>query len=54
MPFYQQEAKIIKLPTKEKLIMLISSAQKPLSIKLRISMEAGLRPVELVRLKAKT
>jgi integrase len=53
MPFYHQEAKIIKLPTKEKLIMLISSAQKPLSIKLRISMEAGLRTVELVRLKAK-
>ena len=53
MPLYQQEAKIIKLPTKEKLIMLISSAQKPLSIKLRISMEAGLRPIELVRLKTK-
>ena len=53
MPFYQPEAKIIKLPTKEKLIMLISSAQKPLSIKLQISMEAGLRPVELVRLKVK-
>ena len=53
MPFYQQEAKIIKLPTKEKLITLISSAQKPLCIKLQISMEAGLRPVELVRLKAK-
>jgi integrase len=53
MPFYQQEAKIIKLPTKEKLIMLISSAQRPLSIKLQISMETGLRPVELMRLKAK-
>ena len=53
MPFYQQEAKVIKLPTKEKLIMLISSAQKPLSIKLQISMEAALRPVELMRLKAK-
>ena len=53
MPFYQQEAKVIKLPTKEKLIMLISSAQRPLSIKLQISMEAGLRPVELMRLKAK-
>jgi hypothetical protein len=33
--------------------MLISSAQKPLSIKLQISMEVGLRPVELIRLKAK-
>ena len=52
MPLYQQDAKIIKLPTKEKLIMLISSAQKPLSIKLQISMEAGLRPIELIRLKA--
>jgi integrase len=53
MPFYQQEAKVIKLPTKEKLIMLISSAQRPLSIKLQISMEAGLRPVELMGLRAK-
>jgi integrase/recombinase XerD len=33
--------------------MLISSAQRPLSIKLRISIEAGLRPIELVRLKVK-
>ena len=53
MPFYQQEAKVIKLPTKEKIIMLISSGQRPLSLKLQISMEAGLRPVELMRLKAK-
>jgi len=53
MPFYQKEAKVIKLPTKEKIIMLISSAQRPLSLKLQISMEAGLRPVELMRLKAK-
>lgn len=53
MLFYQQEAKVTKLPAKEKLIMLISSTQKPLSLKLRISMEAGLRPVELVRLKSK-
>jgi integrase len=53
MPFYQQEAKVIKLLTKEKLIMLVSSAQRPLSIKLRIGVEAGLRPVELMRLKVK-
>jgi integrase len=53
MPIYAQEAKIIKLPTKEKLLMLIASARAPLSIKLSISMEAGLRPVELIRLKLK-
>ena len=33
--------------------MLVASAQRPLSIKLQISMETGLRPVELMRLKVK-
>ncbi len=51
MPLYLQEAKNIKLPTKEKLLMLIAKTKMPLSIKLRLSMETGLRPIELCRLK---
>jgi integrase len=53
MPLYLQEAKNITLPTKEKLLMLIAEAGKVLSLKLSISMETGLRPVELCRLKVK-
>jgi integrase len=53
MPKYTQEAKNVALPTKEKLLMLISNAEKLLSMKLQLSMETGLRPVELGRLKAK-
>ena len=52
MPLYIQEAKNVKLPTKEKLLMLIAKATMPTSIKLKLSMETGLRPVELCRLKA--
>jgi integrase len=51
MPLYLPEAKNIKLPTKEKLLMLIAKARIPTSIKLHLSMETGLRPVELCRLK---
>jgi len=53
MPKYTQEAKNIALPTKEKLEMLIANANKLLSTKLQLSKEAGLRPVELCRLKVK-
>jgi len=53
MPKYSQEAKNIALPTREKLQMLIANAGKLLSMKLQLSMETGLRPVELTRLKAK-
>jgi integrase len=51
MPLYLPEAKNIKLPTKEKLLMLIAKARIRTSIKLNLSMETGLRPVELCRLK---
>jgi integrase len=51
MPLYLPEAKNIKLPTKEKLLMLIAKARIPTSIKLKLSMETGLRPVELCRLR---
>jgi integrase len=53
MPKYTQEAKNIALPTKEKLLMLIAEAQKVLGIKLQMSMETGLRPIELCNLKVK-
>jgi integrase len=53
MPIYREEAKNIALPTKEKIQMLIANAGNLLSMKLQLSMETGLRPVELTRLKAK-
>jgi integrase len=53
MPIYKQPAKNIALPTKEKTQMLIANAGKNLSLKLQLSIETGLRPVELVRLKVK-
>jgi integrase len=53
MPLYAPEAKTIKIPTKEKIEMLIASAGKILSIKLTISKETGLRPIELCNLKTK-
>jgi len=53
MPHYEQEAQNIKLPTKEKLNMLIANASQALALKLSLSMETGLRPVELCRLRVK-
>jgi len=53
MPLYTPEAKTVKIPTKEKIEMLIASAGKTLSIELTISKETGLRPIELCNLKVK-
>jgi integrase len=53
MPLYKQESKAIKIPTKEKIEMLIAYAGKTLSAKLTLSMETGLRPIELHNLKVK-
>jgi integrase len=53
MPTYYQEAKAIKIPTKEKLESLIAYAGRILGIKLRLSKETGLRPVELMNLRVK-
>jgi len=52
-PIYYEQAKQIKIPTKEKLEMFIASAGKTLGTKLQLSMETGLRPVELHNLKVK-
>jgi integrase len=53
MPKYREEPKNIALPTKQKLEMLVATARKPLSTKLKLSMETGIRPVELCKLKVK-
>lgn len=53
MPKYHENAKSIKIPTKEKVEMLIARAKSPLSIKLQISAETGFRPVEILGLKTK-
>jgi len=53
MPLYQTEAKTIRIPTKEKIEMLIARARRPTSTKLMISKETGLRPVELCNLRVK-
>jgi integrase len=53
MPLYKPEAKAIRIPTTQKLEMLIAYARRTMSIKLSISMETGLRPIELHNLKVK-
>jgi len=53
MPHYEPEAQNIKLPTTEKLNMIIANSSQALGLKLLISMKTGLRPVELCRLRAK-
>ena len=52
-PKYSQEARNIALPTKEKLMMIIANSGKTLGTKLQLSMESGLRPIELCNLKVK-
>jgi integrase len=46
-PIYTPEPTTIQPPTQEKISMLISSARLELSIKLDISAQTGLRPVEI-------
>ena len=53
MPKYTPQSKFIKIPTKEKLQMIISNSPKTLVMKLTMSLECGLRPVELCNLKVK-
>jgi integrase len=53
MPKYKPEAKNIALPTREKIQMLIANSGKLLGMKLQLSMETGLRPIELTRLRVK-
>ena len=53
MPLYKPQAKAIRIPTKAQIEMLCASAGRILSIKLTISKETGLRPIELCNLKVK-
>ena len=53
MPLYKQPQKMPSIPTTQKLKMLIAHARRNLSAKLKISMETGLRPVEVMNLKVK-
>lgn len=52
-PRFKIASKEISVPSDEKVKMLISAAKKPLSTKLQLSYETGLRPVELCQLKVK-
>lgn len=52
-PKYYPEAKHIQIPSREKIEMLIANTKNPLSMKIRISMETGIRPVELCNLHTK-
>ena len=53
IPQYKPQSKIIRIPTKEQIEILTASAGRTLSIKLTISKETGLRPIELCNLKVK-
>jgi len=53
MPLYKQPSKMPNIPSTDKLKMLISKARRNLAVKLKISMETGLRPIELMNLKLK-
>jgi len=52
-PLYRQEPKTVRIPTKAQIEMLCASAGRINSIKLTISKETGLRPIELCNLKVK-
>ena len=52
-PTYHVESQEVYVPTDEKINMLIATAKKPLSIKLQLSNQTGIRPVELCNLKVK-
>ena len=52
-PKYYQERKTIRIPTTAQLEMLIANSREIMSIKLSVSKETGLRPIELCNLKVK-
>jgi len=53
MPLYKTEAKIRRIPTTENIERLIAGANRTTALKLKISKETGLRPIELCNLKVK-
>lgn len=52
-PKYRRESKLFKCPTEQKLNSIIAGSHEKLALKLRISKECGLRPIEIVNLIAK-
>ena len=52
-PTYERDSQEIKVPTHEKIEMIIANSGRTLSLKLKISMETGLRPIELHTLQVK-
>lgn len=53
MPFYIPNPKQIRIPTTENLNILIAYAGQTISLKLMMSKETGMRPIELMKLKVK-
>jgi len=52
-PHYPRQNKPIKIPTLEKVKMIIAESGKTMATKLTLSLETGLRPIELHNLKVK-
>jgi len=50
-PFYKRYDKLPKIPTEEKLNMLISNARQRMALFLSMSKDLGTRPIELTWLK---
>lgn len=53
MPKYTNDNQEIKVPTHEKIQMIIADSGRILALKLKLSLETGLRPIELHNLKTK-
>jgi integrase len=53
MPKYEPDQRQIRIPTKEKLEMLIANSGRRMATKLQLSLETGIRPIELCNLKVK-
>ena len=51
MPRYTQQSKAIRIPTRDQVEMLIANARPTMSVKLAMSKETGLRPIELCNLR---
>lgn len=52
-PKYQNDTQMFKCPTEQKLNLIIAGSHEDLALKLRISKDCGLRPIEIVMLKAR-
>jgi len=53
MPNYKQTRQQIRIPTKQNLQMIIANSGRKMATKLTISLETGIRPIELCNLRVK-